>query len=487
MHPIRLALDPALNETHAPEIHWAWRVILTTLGVTWHQAPPAEPCDIAYVAQPADAPHAKFIVLADRVAWANPGAHQFQSIGQADSLAYPVFQKDAGMTLQRNAAGQLVCARDVVFDLFWLATGQMEHGLPQDAHGFFDLTGTPMLAHNVQQRALASGIIDWFDARLAELGCGAREPRWDAGKRAVVCCGHDVDYPEVIRWLEPARILRRQGARALGVALETFLGARHHWQFRAWMELERQVGARSAFYFVTRRGSFREYATGTPDPFYDITAPRFRELFRMLIGEGWEVGLQASYRAYTSREKFGAEKAKLEAASGATVFGNRHHYWHLNPRDPAETLLLHEQIGLQYDASLTHDHYLGWRRGLLHPFFPFHPALRREIKTLQIPTGWMDDQLFGQQARNPGNRGELLRALADRVVAQGGCLMIDIHEYVYDDKLYPDWAATYRGVWEYLAPRGDVWFTTPADLAQQWQARYARLVAASAGLRQGMA
>jgi len=483
---LRLALDPQLNETHAPEIHWAWRLILTTLGMAWHQVSPAEPCDVAYVAQPADAPHAKLVVPANRAAWANPTAREFQSVGQTDGLAHPVFRNEVAREPHRNAAGQIICTRDVVFDLFWLATGQMERSLPQNKHGFYDLTGTPMLEYNLQQRALASGIIDWLDARLAEIGLGEREPRWGKGKRAAVCCGHDVDYPEVIRWLEPARILRRQGVGALGTALETFFGTRHHWQFRAWMELERKVGTRSAFYFVTRRGSFFEYATGTPDPFYDITSPRFRELFRMLIGEGWEVGLQASYLAYTSREKFGAEKAKLEAASGATVFGNRHHYWHLNPREPEETLWMHEQIGLQYDASLTHDHYLGWRRGLLHPFLPFHPTLRREIKTLQIPTGWMDDQLFGQHARNPGNRTELLRALADRLVAYGGCLMIDIHEYVYDEKLFPDWAATYRGVWEYLAPRGDVWFATPAELAQHWQARYARLVSASVGLQQGM-
>ncbi|MBI5302385.1 MAG: hypothetical protein HY868_09620 [Chloroflexi bacterium] len=484
---IRIALDPQLNETHAPEIQWTWRLALTTMGLTWEQVSPAEPCDVAFVANLADAPHAQFVIQANRAAWANPGAHHLQSLAQAEGLTYPVFQNDGGFALYRATTGRWVCSRDVLFDLFWFATGQGERDLTRIKHGFFDLTGTPLQKQQVLQQAVASRVVQWLEVRLAQGGIIAGEPCWGNGKRVAACAGHDVDYPEVIRWLEPARIMRRQGAGALGTALQVLFGARHHWQFRNWMELEKRLGARSAFYFVARRGSFREYGTGTPDPFYDVTAPRFRELFRTLNGEGFEVGMQASYLAYTSREKFGAEKTQIENASGVPVVGNRHHYWHLNPNDPEETLWIHEQIGLRYDASLTHDHYLGWRRGLLHPFFPFHQTLRRELKTLQIPTGWMDDQLFGQKDANPGDRTRLLQTLADTVNAHEGSLMIDIHEYVFDDALFPGWAAAYRELWEYLARRGDVWFATPAQIAEHWRARYARLVAASRGLQQGMA
>jgi hypothetical protein len=253
------------------------------------------------------------------------------------------------------------------------------------------------------------------------------------------------------------------------------------------MALETSLGTRSAFYFVTRPGSLLEYATGTPDPFYDIGSRPFRELFRHLTEEGFEVGLQASYLAYRSKDKFAAERSRLEDLSGHPVVGNHHHYWHLDPSDVEQTLLIHEQVGLMYDASLIHDHYLGWRRGLSMPFFPFHQAQRRELSTLQIPTAWMDDQLFGMEAHNPGGRWDNLSALVRQVTKQGGCLHVDVHNYVYDDALFPGWAQTYRRLLEHVLDTGEFWFATPAEIAEHWIARYTSLVQASLGLEGGLA
>jgi hypothetical protein len=182
-----------------------------------------------------------------------------------------------------------------------------------------------------------------------------------------------------------------------------------------------------------------------------------------------------------------AEKRRLEEACGEPVVGNRHHYWHLNPRDLEDTLLIHEQIGLQYDSSLIHERYLGWRRGLSQPFFPFHQAERRELKTLQISTAWMDDQLFGHKVHNPGDGWTSLRTLADQAAAVGGCLLIDIHDYVFDDTCFPGWTGLYRRLWEYLLERGDFWFATPAEIAEHWSTRYNALVQASLGLKEGLA
>ena len=88
--------------------------------------------------------------------------------------------------------------------------------------------------------------------------------------------------------------------------------------------------------------------------------------------------MHASYLAYQDQELFKREKQSLEEMSQGQVRGNRHHYWHMNPTHPEETMLIHETLGFEYDSSMIHDHFLGWRRGLSHPFFPFHPELRRE-------------------------------------------------------------------------------------------------------------
>jgi hypothetical protein len=233
--------------------------------------------------------------------------------------------------------------------------------------------------------------------------------------------------------------------------------------------------------FVARRGSLLRYAGGTPDPFYDVDSPHFRRLFQELVAAGVEIALHASYRA-TTADRLRAEKGALEEASGQAVRGNRHHYWHLDPRHPEATLRAHEAAGLGYDTSLTHDHYVGWRRGLSWPFFPFHSGERRGLRTLQIGTAWMDDQLFGMRRCNPGAPTAVIERLVATAVAHGGCLLVDVHDYVFDDTLFPGWRALYEHLLGQLAARGDVWIETPGRVAQHWAERYAGLCAASEGL-----
>ncbi len=487
MSRIRIAIDPYLSKIYGPEIHWTWRLLLTGIGWAWSEVAPESDCDIAYVSNVTVAPHARLCIQANPLAWQQPAGHRLERIAGQNGLSFPIFTGDDydGQPTQ-SSDGRIICRRDLIFDVFWLATGQEERYWPQDKHGFFNLTGSIILQEKILHQALASQISGWLERSLLELGCPPPTPRWPQGKRAAAAVGHDVDYPQVIRWLEPLRIVLRQGRRGLSPALEVLMGRRSHWQFAAWMELEKSLQTRSAFYFVPRQGSLLEYATGTPDTFYDVTSAPFRQLFRHLAQEGFEIGLHPSYLAYQSREKFAAEKQKLEEACGQPVVGNRHHYWHLNPANIEETMLVHEQVGLRYDTSLIHNRYLGWRRGLSQPFFPFLQAKRRELKTLQIPTAWMDDQLFGLRSDNPGDRRELLRSLADRTAEQGGCLLIDVHDYVYDDQLFPDWAYTYSQLWEDMLARGDFWFATPAQIAEHWIDRYRNLIQASHGLNQAM-
>jgi hypothetical protein len=488
MNTLRIALEPQLIHASGPQVHWTWREILTTLGYAWNEVALGDACDIAFVADATCAPRARLCVRADHAAWATPSSHRLAKLSQVGVWPILVFKGDSanaqtGAMPTRLSDSRWWLPRDIAFDLFWLATGQEERHWPQGAHGFYDLTGSPALRDDVFQKAPVMQMLSALQHLLCELGVPAPEPRWPNGKRAAVAISHDVDYPEVIRWLEPARIVARQGARGLGPALGVLSGKRTHWHFANWQALEREYGARSAFYFVARQGSLVEYATGTPDTFYDVASPRFTNVMRELVGQGWEVGLHASYRANEDRARFAAEKRKIEAACGQPIAGNRHHYWHMNPSDVEETLLMHEQVGFEYDSSLTHDRYLGWRRGLSTPFYPFHQKERRELRTLQLPVAWMDAQVFVHTSPSDDERRALLNTLIDRAAEDGGTFVINIHDYVFDDALFPGWSRALREALDHIRERGDFWHATPVELARHWSARYQAIRAHSQGLQ----
>lgn len=486
MNRLRIAIAPEVKECAAAAVAWTWRQLLATAGFGWEETGIDDACDVAYVVRRGQAPRAHIEIAAAVARWRMPAAARLAALDARDPRGPLRFTDEAGAAVAAEVdAGRLWLPRDLLFDLFWLLTGQEERQWPQDAHGFRDLSGSVWQRDGVLERAPGGALIEGFQALIGERLGLVREPRWPQAKRAAAAITHDVDYPEVIRWLEPLRILRRQGRAGLGPAWEVMAGRRTHWVFPQWQAFEAHYGVRSAFYFVARQGSLVEYARGTPDPFYDVTTPRFRALFGALLDGGWEVGMHASYLAYAARERFAGEKARLEAAAGAPVLGNRHHYWHLNPVDPEETLQMHADIGLRYDTSLTHDRYLGWRRGVTTPFYPFIQATRREIATVQLPVAWMDAQLAQRTDLTPAQRDASVTALVDRVAQQQGLFVANVHDYVFDDMLFPGWLATLRAALERITARGDFWLATPATIAQHWTERYRQLLAHSTGLEEG--
>lgn len=154
-----------------------------------------------------------------------------------------------------------------------------------------------------------------------------------------------------------------------------FASVNPYWQFETIMDIEKEFGVRSAFYFlneqrlrdrpkrewVTKRG-WQLYAGR-----YDLTKPVFEDIITLLDEGGWEVGLHGSYESYDDRQRLTREKNVLEEILGEPVLGGRQHY--LNLRIP-ETWRHHRAIGLRYDASLGSSTNYGFQHdyGIHRPF-----------------------------------------------------------------------------------------------------------------------
>jgi len=261
-------------------------------------------------------------------------------------------------------------------------------------------------------------------------------------KKYAVALSHDVDYPEIIYWIE---ILRNPTKDVKRILKENF------WKFEENMQLERSYNMVSAFYFCATQGNLFRYFFGIPDPFYDIEARHFKEIIQYLDQCNFEIGLHASYLAHRSLEMFRQEKEKLEKVLGKPVYGNRHHYWKMNNDNIFETSQMHKEIGLLYDSSINYGY-----SGKCEPY---------QLCVLEIPVVLTDSQLFRYQKYD--YRKEIDRTI-ELVRQKNGVLMVDFHVRVLNTFFFPEWADAYKYLLKKISEKDDFYCNTPLNIAKWW-------------------
>ncbi len=483
--PIKIGLDPRLN-SWAAEIKYVLRTLMRLAGYPYefhaapHDASPKD-FDLYYGLSPKSASATVVIVACGRhftgAPWLQP-----DRLDLSGGLTFLNFGQSKTEPLQ-STDKTLHFSNDIIFACYWLLVGAPEPHYPRDQRDNLDLTGSFFIEQGLPTKPLVSQYAAFLRRHFADLGQTPLDLPWaSAGPTAAVAFTHDVDYPQMIRWIECLRLLRSRGVGGTALMSKVVCGQSHFWQFDPWIELAKQYGTRPAFYFMARQGSLLEYALGTPDAFYDIGQPEFTDLFRRLTDDGCEVGLHASYHAHQDVRRIRCEKHALEQAAKVTVTGNRNHYWHLDPTMPHETLHRHEQAGLAYDSSLALEFYPGFRRGICHPFRPFHPGQRRELDLIELPPAWMDDHFDQRLAKNRiedpvGYAKQLLDTARDTA----GIVIVDYHVRGMNEDFFPAYGRWLRAFADEHLSSSDS-FHTPAELARMYTQYEQQLTAHSRDL-----
>lgn len=433
--PVRVAVGRSAVSS-AREVVYVLRTLLTAAGFPWvieWADESSGPVDIGYGEE---AWHGATIRI-PRVPWEFSRAPEHEPVGliEAQGIAFPRFAGEPIAPVSQDPQ-HLALPVDVLFACYWWLTGAREPTYPRDRWDNIDPSASALVREGLLRKPGVSLLAALLRARLEAAGRRSLLPAWS--NAGAFCLTHDVDYPEIIRWLEVPRVLAARGIRGLGLARDVALGRSHFWTFREWVDFAATLGTRPTFYFMARRGSLLRYALGTPDDFYDIGSPRFTRLFDELRRADCEIGLHASFHAHTSVAMLERERRRVEETAGVSGIGNRHHYWHLDPRNPNETLRRHEAAGLLYDSSLAFEFYPGFRRGICHPFRPFHPGERRTLDIVQLPPAWMDDHFDRRLARNGiADPTAVARELLAVVRATGGIAVVDYHSRGMNAEFYP--------------------------------------------------
>ncbi len=425
--PIVIGVDPALAHS-TPEIIYTLRTLLQIAGygydLCWAGQDACPPSfDLYYGLAPCPIP--------SRLAIPSSGRSLADPLRGVDPLRSPT-SLDSAIDGDRFST-------DVIFTAFWLLIGAHEPRVPSNRWGDLDLRGSSFLASGALQDPFVSKLGATLRAFFNSEGIPSLRSPWrGAGSGPAFVFSHDVDYPEMIKWIECLRLLRGRGFRAWPSIRGVLRGTNHFWTFQEWVDFERTLGGHPTFYFMARPGSLLQYALGTPDDFYDIRTDRFRTLFQSLMDQGAEVGLHASFHAHRSVAQLAAEKTRVEEVAGRPILGNRHHYWHLDPAAPHETWRKLAEAGLLYDSSLGLEAYPGFRRGICHPFRPFDPKIRQEIPLVQLPVAWMDDHFDRRLVRNGIQDPDAYAAnLLAAAQSTDGVVIVDYHSRGMNADFYP--------------------------------------------------
>jgi FemAB-related protein (PEP-CTERM system-associated) len=467
--PIRIGLDPSLTPW-SEEVKYVFRTLLRIAGYSYEfvwSGPSDETIDIYYGAKSAGSTAIVSIAACGKDL---TRASELEPIGihEQDGVSFLNFAE------ARNSAyyfsdGRLSFLNDIITAAFWLLVGAQEPRYRRDRWDNLYLDGFFLLEKSLIAKPLVSIYAFMLRKHFQQMGRAPLNLPWTTPQAgAAFVLSQDVDYPQMIRWIECLRLLAKRGVRSLSSIAGVLRGTNNFWKFSDWVEFEKRLGIHPTFYFIARQGSLLQYAMGTPDGFYDVGAPEFRQLFGYLKDEDCEVGLHASFQAYRSVEQLRREKQILEEAAGMAVEGNRHHFWHLDPAAPNETLRRNEQAGFLYDSSLALEFYPGFRRGICHPFRVFHQNSRRELNIVELSPTWMDDQFDGRLAHNKIADPQVYASdLVKAVRETNGVVVVDYHLRGMNSDFYPRWG---RWLMDFIENRLDssVSFESPARLARKY-------------------
>jgi len=272
-----------------------------------------------------------------------------------------------------------------------------------------------------------------------------------------LCLTHDVDRPYKRAHQSVYYAIRE---RSLAHLRALRPGRNPYWQYEEIMDLEAELGVRSAFYFLDEPHLLRERPPRDwLDPTawvqhlgrYDVTDPEIAGTIRTLDDRGWEVGLHGSFHSPDDRQRLAREKAALEGIVDHEIDGVRQHYLRLSV---PETWEHHRAVGLGYDASPGSSTEYGFQDGY-RPFRPFDDDF------LVFPLTLMEAAL----ERHSGieDRWTACERLVEEARRNRAVMTVLWHPRYFHEGEFPGFRRLYRRLVERALQEG-AWVGPPGEL-----------------------
>ena len=210
--------------------------------------------------------------------------------------------------------------------------------------------------------------------------------------------------------------------------------------FRDIVQIDKQYGYTSHF-FVMANGTHEQDAT------YNIRSEYSQSVMRKIQSCGGQVGLHPGIDSHKCLNQFEKEWSNLREVFPDALQATRSHFLVFQVPDSWNKL---SEVGCRVDTTLGFNNYMGFRAGTSRPFRPFDVVNQRVATVWEYPMVIMDKNLFVLPVDSDAKRIERALQIVDKVAAQGGCLVINWHNFY----CFSDYLSMYTTILEYVAKRG---------------------------------
>jgi peptidoglycan/xylan/chitin deacetylase (PgdA/CDA1 family) len=295
---------------------------------------------------------------------------------------------------------------------------------------------------------------------------------WPDNAKFAAWLSHDVDEVKKFTIKKSAMNLmhKKVGDSVAGLG-KSFKGADKdpYWSFARIMDLEKQHGFVSTFFFGALTSSIRKIRSGKEkvrglEIAYNIDNKDIQTLIKNINKKGWEVGLHGSYGSFKNYKRLKAEKQVLDKATGVKCKGVRQHY--LRWEHP-ETWQDQEKGGLQYDSTLGYSNSIGFKPGYAFPYRIFSDSDNKPLKMVELPL------IAPDSGMGPGSKNQIekkVKGLITEVKKNNGLLTLLFHNDRFSSTEVTSSEEFYSKILKHLKSK-NVYNDTGTAIVDWWQAR----------------
>lgn len=343
--------------------------------------------------------------------------------------------------------GKVVFYADIIASVFFMLSRWEETIIrDRDEHDRFPASSSLACKHGFLDRP----IVDEY-ALIFREWLKITRPDWEPTQRSfAVNLSHDIDNIRrlssgliALRTVAADIIKRRSPGRAIRTAMaamnprhDPFYQGIHHL-----VEVSRDFGMKNEVFNFLADGS-GIYGGG-----YELEAPLIKQCIEYLRGEGFSIGLHASYETLNDPERLIQEKSDLDAITGESTYGGRQHFIRFKVPD---TWQHWEQAGFVSDSTMIYADHQGFRCGTCHSYRPYDLKNDREFTVWEEPLIAMDTSLAHYRGYSPSEGESQILNLAEKCRRVEGNFTLLWHNFSYDEGWDPT-GETYRRVVKRLA------------------------------------